>query len=209
MSYPESALTQAHTDRNRPSNATPAAAPDMDYAPDGIPTFAATANVLAPLAVGLDWLKTPRGWAACEPGTADPTQHPATWVPAPAPADLLAHVVVHHLRAVEPANVLLNRYEFYGAAFVLHGAEDVTAEVVRVPGRHDKNDRNVSRRYRAHQGRYRVQMGYALLHGFWLQHAWLRDAAGRVVETSPERYVRYYGGLLSDDTAELFARLMS
>lgn len=88
------------------------------------------------------------------------------------------------------------------------GKFDHPDDVRVVNGRPKQCHGNVSRKWLSQkQKRLRPVTGYCLDgDGLWRRHSWLVDAAGRITETTSRR-IAYFGVVLDDDEADMFAVL--
>ena len=51
---------------------------------------------------------------------------------------------------------------------------------------------------------WKIASGYALFEGRWVQHSWIIDAYKRVGETTPIKFEKYYGYILTKKESKVF-----
>lgn len=78
-------------------------------------------------------------------------------------------------------------------------------DIVNLKGEIGQCHRNVADKYkRFSSGGFKIVSGYALSNSVWFQHSWGLGTTGKIMETTGNKYDKYYGYTLNEEESEEF-----
>jgi len=80
-----------------------------------------------------------------------------------------------------------------------------SVNVVNLKGDPNQCHRNVASKYKKFSSNgFKIVSGYALSNETWFQHSWGLGHTGKIMETTGNKYDKYYGYVLSDHESDEF-----
>ena len=78
-------------------------------------------------------------------------------------------------------------------------------DVINIKGGLGQCHRNVADKYkRFSSDGFKIISGYALSDGVWLHHSWGLGKSGKIMETTDNKYHKYYGYILNKEESDEF-----